>query len=335
MPKEYGVSLRDMKIGSYASFLSVCRDGYSLSSSPVPGFDTSDLLSRVNECQPLTSSDGSYQSEMLKSVFNIGLKRAETKPLWITPNSIRHRRYNPLEKGHKESTAVQMSSDECTLHRHFASLVGKDEKAALNFANKYGLLKRHPAHNLVFRDRDSGKQVQLGESLLWWQEEISDLAACLKLWDMVSSDDKELKDIVLWHRDGIALRLDDSYIHLVGRTNMNLLTRWHRGDVKGPALYYLTLELDKRLLNTLTPRIPALRNHEVYFFPDSLLSAIWLMSLLEISGGTRILRCGICGEYFNTHDPRAQFCSTRCRMRNYRSAQKLKRRPKVKGGKKI
>jgi hypothetical protein len=271
---------------------------------------------------------------MLKSVFNIGLKRAKTKPIWITPNSIRHRRYNPLEKGGKELMAVQMSSDECTLHRQFAGLVMKDEKETLNFANKYCLLKRHPAHNLVFRNGDSGKQVQPGESLLWWQEEISDLSACLKLWDMVSSEDKELKDIVLWHRDGIALRLDDSYIHLVGRTNMNLLTRWHRGDLKGPALYYISLELDKRLLNTLTPRMSVLQNHEVYFCPDSLLSAIWLMFLLEISGDTRILRCGICGEYFNTHDPRAQFCSTRCRMRNYRSAHKLKGRKKVKRGKK-
>jgi hypothetical protein len=334
MANEYSISLIDVKIGSYTYMLSICRDGYSLSSSPVPGFDHSEVLARVNECQPLTSTDGSYQSEILKSVFNIGLKRAGANPLWITPNSIRHRRYHPLEKGSRESTAAQISSNECTLHRQFAGLVVKDEKATLDFANKYGLLKRHPAYNLVFKDRDSGKQVQLGESLLWWQEEMSDLAACLKLWDMASSDDKELGNIVLWHRDGIALRLNDSYIHLVGRKNMNLLDRWHRGDLKGPALYYISLELDKHLLNSLTPTILNSLNRQVYFSPDSLLSDIWLMFLLEISGGTRLLRCRICGEYFNTHDPRAQFCSTRCRMRNYRSAQKSKVRKMVKGGNK-
>ena len=335
MQNEYGISLRDIKIGSYTSSLSVCQDGYSLSGTPVPGFDTSEILARVNECHPLSSIDGSYQSEILKTVFNIGLKRAEAKPLWITPNSIRHRRHTAPEKGKKEVLATLLSSDECTLHRHFAGLSSKGVKDTLNFANKYGLLKRHSMHNLVFRNRDTGQQVQLGESLLWWQEEIIDLASCLELWDMVSSDDKKLKDIVLWHRDGIALKLDDSYIHLVGRTNMNLLTRWHRGDLKGPALYYLSLELDKRLLNTLTPRMLALRNCEVYFFPDTLLSAIWLMFLLEISGRTRLLPCVICGEYFHTQDPRARFCSARCRMRNYRSAQKLKGRKKGKGGKKI
>ncbi len=333
MRNEFGISLVDIKIGSFKSVLRVCRDGYSLSSSPVPGFDISEVLARVNCCQPLTSTDGSYESETLKSVFNIGLKKAEAKTAWITPNSIRHRRYYPLENDVKESTIAPMSSDEYALHRHFASLVNKDEEDALNFANKYGLLKPHRAHNLVFRNPDTGRQFQLGESWLWWQEEISDLSACLKLWDLVSSKDKELKDMVLWHRDGITLRLDDITVHLVSRRNMNLLTRWHRGDLKGPALYYISLEIDKRLSNTLTPSMPALLN-EIYFLPDSLLSAIWLMFLLEVSGSTRIVPCGVCGEYFNAHDPRAQFCSTRCRMRNYRSARKLKKRKKSNRGKK-
>lgn len=334
MDKAYGLSLKDIKIGSYFSSLSVCRDGYYLSGSPVPGIDTGELLSRINECQQLTSTDGSYQSEILKSVFNIGLKETETNPLWITPNSIRHRRYNPLEKREKE-LVTEMSSHEYTLHRQFAGLGRKDKKDTLKFANKYGLLMHQPAHNLVFRNVDTGQQVQLGESLLWWQEEISDLASCLKLWDMVSSDDKELKDVVLWHRDGIALKLDDSYMHLVRRTNMNLLARWHRGDLKGPALYYIALEMDRRLLNSLTPRMLALQNREVYFSPASLLSAIWLMFLLEISGSTRLLPCVICGEFFHAQDPRARFCSARCRMRNYRSAHKSKGRKKVRGRKKI
>src|SRR4030042_2578642 len=318
MRKDYRISLRDTKIGSCMCLLSICRDGYSLSSSPVPGFDDSEVLARINECQPLSSTDGSYHSEILKSVFNIGLKREGTKPLWITPNSIRHRRYDPPEKRSKELMTAQMSSDECALHRQFAGLVMKDEKDILKFANKYGLLKRQPVHNLVFRKGDTGQQVQLGESLLWWQEEISDLAACLKLWDMVSSSDRELKDIVLWHRDGIALKLDNSYVHLVSRKNMNLLNRWHKGDLKGPALYYISLEIDRHLRNTLTPRMPDLKEREILIFPDSLLSAIWTMFLLEISGDTRLLRCDICGEYFNTYDPRTRFCSTRCRMRNYR-----------------
>jgi hypothetical protein len=148
---------------------------------------------------------------------------------------------------------------------------------------------------------------------------------------MISREDKELKDIILWHRDGIDLKLDESYIQLVARRNMNLLSRWHQGDLKGPALYYISLELDRRLHNTLTPKIQATTN-EICLFPDSLLSAIWFMFMLEINSVTRPLKCDICGEYFNSQDPRARFCSTRCRMRNYRSLQKSKVRRKIKAG---
>lgn len=329
MPYAQEVTLTNVKIGWYTSWLSVCQDGYSLSNSPVPGFDNSEVLARVNECQPLISVDGNYQNEIIKSVFNIGLKKSTAKSLWITPNSIRQHRFNFQEKGVGEKG---LGFADFILHRQFAKLQDKDINHILKFANKYGLLRRQPAHNLVFRNPDTGKQVQMGESLPWWQEEIIDLASCLKLWDMIRSAHKELKDTVLWHRDGIVIRLDNNDIQLVNRANMNLLAKWTKGDTKGPALYYLSLELDKRLANALTPRISASQEHDIYFYPDTLLSAIWLMFLLETSSATRILLCDICGNYFNTRYPRAQFCSTRCRMRNYRkrNAQKLKRRKRVK-----
>jgi hypothetical protein len=183
----------------------------------------------------------------------------------------------------------------------------------------------------VFRDQDNGQQFQLGESLLWWRGEIEDMAACLDLWNMVLVDDEELKNIVLWHRDGITIRLDDSCVQLVGRANMNLLGRWRKGDIKGPALYYLSLEADKRLINALTPKMLVSQNCEISFLPDTLLSMIWLMFLWEISGRIRLIQCPGCGEYFDARDPRARFCSTRCRMRNYRkrNTKKLKKRKAI------
>jgi hypothetical protein len=318
MYNEHGVPLRDVRIGAYTSLLSVCQDGYSLSVTPVPGFDSSEVLARINECHPLTSIDGSFKSEILKTVFSIGLKKADEKPLWIVPNSIRYRRYSPLKKGGGELETLGLESPQSTLHRQFASLIKKDEKEILKFASKHGLLKRYSVHDLVFRNRDTGQQFQVGESLLWWKEEIEDLAACLELWDIVLTDGEELKDIVLWHRDGIVIRLGNRHVQLVGRANMNLLGRWSRGDIKGPALYYLSLEADKRLINALTPKLLPFQNSEICLFPDSLLAAIWLMFLLEIGGRTRFIQCQSCGEYFDARDPRARFCSTRCRMRNYR-----------------
>jgi len=331
MYKGNGVHLRDVRIGAYTS-LSVCQDGYSLSRTPVLGFDNSEVLARVNECQPLTSTDGSYQSEILTTVFNIGLKKPGEKPLWIAPNSIRHRKYSPIKNKGEKHTASGVVSSQSILHRQFASLVKKDDKEILKFANKYGLLKRCSVHDLVFMNRDTGQQFQLGESLLWWKEEMEDLAACLELWDMVLAEDERSKDIVLWHRDGITIRLGGRDIQLVGRANMNLLGKWSIGDIKGPALYYFSLEADKRLINALTPRLLSVQGSEIYLFPESLLATIWLMFLLEISGETKFIRCQSCGVYFDVRDPRAKFCSTRCRMRDYRKRRthKPRRRKKVK-----
>ena len=332
MKDEHKISLKDINIGAYSSLLSICQDGYSLSKTPVKGFDNSELLARINESQPLTSIDGSFKSDVLKTVFNIGLKKADDKPLWIVPNSICHRRQVFLKKVSAEIATIELESAQSSLHRHFVSLIKKDDKDILKFANKYGLLKRQPVHDLVFRNQDTGRQFQLGESLLWWREEIRDMAACLDLWDMVLADTAELKNIVLWHRDGITIKLDDSYVQLVGRANMNLLGRWRKGDTKGPALYYLSLEADKRLLNTLTPKILVSQNCEISFLPDTLLAVIWLMFLWEISGRTRLIQCPGCGEYFDAQDPRAIFCSTRCRMRNYRkrNTHKSKKRKAIK-----
>jgi hypothetical protein len=332
MHNEHGISLRDVRIGAYTSLLSVCQDGYSLSKTPVPGFDNSEVLAQINECQPLTSIDGSFKSEILNTVFNIGLKKTDEKPLWIVPNSIRHRRYDLLKKRGKQLMALELEPPGSALHRQFASLIKKDEREILNFAKKYGLLKRHPVHNLVFRNRNTGQQLQLGESLLWWKEEIGDLATCLELWDMVLRNDEKLKNTVLWHRDGITIRLDNNDVPLISRVNMNLLDRWSKGDAKGPALHYLSLEVDRRLLNALTPKLLPSQNSEIYLFPDNLLATIWLMFLLEVSGRTRFIQCHSCGEYFDARDPRARFCSTRCRMRNYRKrrTRKSRRRKKVK-----
>ncbi|MBN2463539.1 MAG: hypothetical protein JXB43_08085 [Dehalococcoidia bacterium] len=225
-------------------------------------------------------------------------------------------------------TILGLESLQSSLHRQFAGLVKKDDEDILEFANKYGLLKRQLVHDLVFRNQDTGRQLQLGESLLWWREEIADLAECLDLWDMVLVGDEELKNVVLWHRDGITIGLGNSYVQLVGRANMNLLGRWHKGDTKGPALYYLSLEADKRLANTLTPKMLDSQSRDIYFLPDTLLAVIWLMFLRETSGIARSIQCPGCGEFFDARDPRARFCSTRCRMRGYRkrSTRKLRRR---------
>ena len=324
-----------MRIEWHESLLAVCQDGYSLGETPVPGFDYSEVLARVNERQPLTSIDGSNESEILKTVFNIGLRKPDEKPFWIIPNSIRYRTHDFTKKEDTGLVSLKMKSSQSSLHRWFAGLINKGEKEILDFANEYGLLKRRSVHNILFRNQVTGQQHQLGESLLWWKEEIEDLAVCLELWDMILAGDEELKNVILWHRDGVTVKLDDNYIQLVGRANMHLAGRWGRGDTSGPALYYLSLEAEKRLINALTPKMLTSQNCEIYFLPDTLLAVIWLMFLLEISGRTRFVKCPGCGEYFYAQDPRARFCSTRCRMRIHRNrnTQKSKKRKLLKADK--
>ena len=55
MHEEHVISLRGVGVALYASLLSVCQDGYSLSQTPVPGFEESEVLARINESDPLTS----------------------------------------------------------------------------------------------------------------------------------------------------------------------------------------------------------------------------------------------------------------------------------------
>ncbi|UCH50470.1 MAG: hypothetical protein JSV54_05475, partial [Chloroflexota bacterium] len=287
MKSEQKAALKEIGIGAYSSMLSICQDGHSFSKTPVKGIDNSEILARINEYQPLTSMDGSFKSEVMKTVFNVGLKKLGGEPLWIVPNSMRYRRHGFIKKGSTDIAVLESKFPQNTLHCHFASLLEKDDRDILKFANKYGLLKRQPVHDLVFRNQDTGQQFQMGESLLWWREEIEDIAACLRLWDMVRADDEELTNVVLWHRDGITVRLDGSYVQLVGRANMHLLSRWRKGDTRGPALYYLSLEADKRLLNVLTPKMLTSQDCELSFIPATLLSMIWLMFLCEINGRTR------------------------------------------------
>jgi hypothetical protein len=319
MLKEPEIRLNGIKIGPYSTWASVCYDGYSLSDTPVPGFDNSEVLAKINEYQPLISTDGNYQNEILKSVFNVGTKTNKGKPSWIIPKSIRQRSFGLKGDNRAVVMAGEVSPVDRTLHRQFVSLLDKDIKQKLKFANNYGLLKRNNTHNIVFKNPHTGQQVQMGESLLWWQEEISRLASCLKLWDMVLHEDKKIYDYILWHRDGITIRLENEETQLINRANINLLDKWEKSDTVGPVLYFISLEMEKRLTNALTLQISASVEKEIFLYPDTLLSAIWLMFLLEIGGGSRPMRCEMCGDFFSTQDPRARFCSTRCRMRNYRN----------------
>ena len=67
-----------------------------------------------------------------------------------------------------------------TLHRIFSHLY--NEKAILDFANRYGLLEE-PKTMLI---PSGGGGLSLGESLKLWEKEIADMGGLLTIWDFVT-----------------------------------------------------------------------------------------------------------------------------------------------------
>ncbi|MDO8530701.1 MAG: hypothetical protein Q7T26_00820 [Dehalococcoidia bacterium] len=110
---------------------------------------------------------------------------------------------------------------------------------------------------------------------------------------------------------------------------------WQKGDVTGPALYYIYDMINMRLggvwdqLDQISdghvkPRLLRFRDGEILLVADCLLAALYCLFALEISGKTPLARtCAACGELFKPEHRRdARTCSPRCRMAFSRATQR-------------
>jgi hypothetical protein len=308
MRNSNGIRSKQIISGSYASIWQVAKDGYKL------------LDASTHKCYELSV-------EGIKEVQGV-----DGYSPWLVPQGNMLRQYPPLSKP--------------TLHREFAHL--HSEESIVRFANRYGLLGQY----VVQLAPIGGGTVDFGESLNRWRQESGDIGALLCIWDLVKLEAAgKLVQLIKWvsnHTVYIEMQrkydepkkewqvysvsLKDglkpgilSAIIANDHFHPELLERWQRGDVVEPAKYYVCREINERLKGHVTPQVLPFVEDKIYLFPDSLLSSLWVMFLLEITGNVKVRRCDICGKWKEQNLIRHNFyCSSACRQEAYRRRQQKK-----------
>lgn len=100
-----------------------------------------------------------------------------------------------------------------------------------------------------------------------------------------------------------------------------LLERWEFGDPIEPARWFVCDQLNKRMKGRVSPFIHPYQHNRIYFVPDSLLAALWLLFAIEISPHDpvpmRTCAAPGCSSMFIPNDPRQIYCETACNKRAY------------------
>ena len=281
-------------------------------------------------------------------------------PWLVLKGTQSHLRDSELEKPKEVLNGTRISqkrvyeplSDHPGLHRKFASLRTEDlETQCLEFAKKYGLLGQVFHLSPVSFD---GKRV-IGESLYRWRAEIEKMGVLLAIWDWVRKRDAgKLGQIVIWPDcDHVVVKFnwrsekgkyeilpcDTSESRNCAYVEEELASRsvndysadgthaqwffeqYKRGDVVGPASYYLCRMLNYHIQG-IAPQLVAELGYKVAYVPETLLAALWLMFMLEVNGVTRA--CWHCGETFELSRKDNVYCSSNCRrMAHYYNRQRL------------
>ena len=111
------------------------------------------------------------------------------------------------------------------------------------------------------------------------------------VWDMVQNRQIEaLKELIIWKSepDRVLLiwRSSDGTFRkgtAIASENISpaLFYQFNWGEVIRPALFYLKEEIEQKLEGHVNPRL-LLAQQKIYMVPDSLLSALYVLLLLEI-----------------------------------------------------
>ena len=238
-----------------------------------------------------------------------------------------------------------------TLHREFARLYS--DESIIKFANKYGMLG-----HVEMVAPSSGGEVSYAESLTRWKNESRDMGRLLAIWDMVMRRDAgKLGQLIKWpsaKRVLIQARIiydqnrgewgvkpwassDKAILPWGGfgvtiadaeHKNSDILSRWKTYSVVEPAKCYVLEEINEKLKEHVAPKVflPEDTNaipSKIYLVPDSLLAALWVLFLMEVTGRTRVRRCDHCGNWKELRYNRPVFyCSKACKQAAYREKKK-------------
>jgi endogenous inhibitor of DNA gyrase (YacG/DUF329 family) len=224
--------------------------------------------------------------------------------------------------------------DSPALFRTLADVNGQDREAILAFANQYGELglpAPHETHRnwlleIAFLRRavemwdwlEAGNTQQLGRFLHWEAGSAPDAQTAEKLagWYYQSHPD---------------LPLDERWAH----PPPGAFEQWiepadsllKEGDICLAARFLIQGWINRRLEGRVAPRLVyrmADGTQVMQIVPSQLIGALWLQFANAIAGNKEYRACKECGTWFeissagDARTARRQFCSDRCKSRDYR-----------------
>jgi hypothetical protein len=213
------------------------------------------------------------------------------------------------------------------------------------FASRYGFLGN--PRMLYPKGRSGG--FAPGESLDTWLKELVRIAGLWELWELVQrADGEKLAPYFRWHKE--PRRVETTYVIANGQLEAewsrraregslrltelprpfeakfirladeerppDLLERWSVGDVVEPARYLVHLEVNAALRGHVNMAVLPYRGGKISFFPDSLLTAIYIQFAHHLAGphGTeRECVYAHCRNRFVRTRRDQQYCSKNCR----------------------
>lgn len=253
-----------------------------------------------------------------------------TEPPFILQTSNEFREYVPFK--------------EPRLNRVFADL--DSQESVLNFANKYGLLGK------VKLLPDKEGEGQWGQTLAEWQREIAEMNAIMGIWDLIYSGTaqaiEKLKKIIvpylgpsrkflnmqirfheMWNDKQLSFYSNglsnDQFSNMaIFKDLLDYNERWKNDEIIEPTLVFLARFLNNKIKHQTDVELQvdrvnkALPFLQIYLKPSTLLDALWLMCLLEITGNSRLSRCRYCGTWFEQAHALRMYCSNSCKQADYR-----------------
>ncbi len=175
----------------------------------------------------------------------------------------------------------------------------------LRFANHWGWLGE-------FRQFPGPPGTGIGlwaESLSFWLIEVLKARALYETWEAIRDLDRSLLGRrVMWHKEGraveyrVTMQLNDDalparygfgsfpgeYVLIASDDHhAEAFADFRPGEIVKPARYYLHRRLSERLRGHINPVVLPFAGGRIRFFPDSLLSAIYLHFAREVTGAKR------------------------------------------------